>query len=350
MRNVVMLAQKSGSDVTLGELITRYMRMRAISKPYGESALATMNRIIGMDIAKKAAAHLDSSDIVAMAQTLREGTAERDPISAATVKQYISLIRGPLRYAAVGWGMKDVSEKPVLDAKPLLYQLQLAGKSRPRSRRPEQWEWNGLHGHFVKQDPHCEIKMVPIMEFAVGSLRRRGEIVRLRWEDYEDTDRPMATVRDMKDPKFKIGNHHRFPLLFGTADIIRSMPMVNECIFPWMGTSVGKRFIEAKKVLGIVDLRFHDLRREGICRMLELGYSPAQVAAVSGHKNWNTLARVYGASTKPEDVHDGPAGARLVRTETIHDGPADAPRSREEAQVEMEKLQEVIGDGEDGEE
>ena len=41
----------------------------------------------------------------------------------------------------------------------------------------------------------------------------------------------------------------------------------------------------------IVDLRFHDLRHEGISRLFEQGYRIEQVALVSGHRYWKMLAR-----------------------------------------------------------
>jgi integrase len=38
-------------------------------------------------------------------------------------------------------------------------------------------------------------------------------------------------------------------------------------------------------------LHFHDLRHEGISRLFEMGRSIPQVAAVSGHRSWQSLQR-----------------------------------------------------------
>jgi integrase len=43
--------------------------------------------------------------------------------------------------------------------------------------------------------------------------------------------------------------------------------------------------------LGIEDLRFHDLRHEGVTRLFETGLTIPQVAAVSGHRSWSSLQR-----------------------------------------------------------
>lgn len=313
MRNVVRMQQRAASGATLGELIERYMRVRSTSRPLGNSHKYTFGKIMRMGIAGKNAADLDAADILEMAQSLRA-----EGLAGATVTQYLCFLRGPLEYAKTGFRMAGVSSECIEDAQPLLEQLQLAGKSLPRTRRPSDEEWAKLQTYFLVQDQNPHIRtgsMIDLMDFSRDSLKRQGEICRVLWEDFEDTDKPMLTVRDMKDPKHKKGNHFRFPLLGRAAEIIRRQSMIDERIFPYRAKSVSQRYATAKNELGIIDLRFHDNRREGVCRMLEAGYSAAQTAAVSGHKNWNTMARVYGASTNPEDVHNGPAGSHRARDE-----------------------------------
>src|SRR5215831_10607941 len=46
-----------------------------------------------------------------------------------------------------------------------------------------------------------------------------------------------------------------------------------------------------RSALGIDDLRFHDLRHEGISRLFEMGKTIPQAAAVSGHRSWTSLKR-----------------------------------------------------------
>ena len=52
--------------------------------------------------------------------------------------------------------------------------------------------------------------------------------------------------------------------------------------------------------VGIVDLRFHDLRHEAISRFFEYGLSVPEVALISGHKDTRMLFRY--THLKPEDV------------------------------------------------
>ena len=55
--------------------------------------------------------------------------------------------------------------------------------------------------------------------------------------------------------------------------------------------AIGAAFTRAVALLGIEDLHFHDLRHEGASRLFELGMNVPHVAAVSGHRSWNSLRR-----------------------------------------------------------
>jgi integrase len=45
------------------------------------------------------------------------------------------------------------------------------------------------------------------------------------------------------------------------------------------------------KSAGIEDLRFHDLRREAVSRLFELGLNPMEAAAITGLKTLQMLKR-----------------------------------------------------------
>lgn len=52
-----------------------------------------------------------------------------------------------------------------------------------------------------------------------------------------------------------------------------------------------KAWNDAKKVAGLTDFRFHDLRHEAVSRLVESGLSDQEVAAISGHKSMQMLKR-----------------------------------------------------------
>jgi integrase len=85
--------------------------------------------------------------------------------------------------------------------------------------------------------------------------------------------------------------------------IIKSMPRGEPEIFPYSTDAISAAFTRACKILGIEDLRFHDLRHEGISRLFEMGRTIPQVAAVSGHRSWTSLKR-YTHIRQSEDKYD----------------------------------------------
>jgi integrase len=294
---------------TVGELIHRYLKEIESIRPFGQGHRYVLEMLARDPIGQIVAAELRAHDIIEHCRARRAN----DGVCAATLTQDLTFLRGPLGYAAVGWGMQDVSVRPLKEAMPMIDKLQLAGKSRPRDRRPNVDEYARLHTYFLVQDedPRSVCKMAVMMEFAVWSCRRISEICRIRWDDVNFEDRTYL-IRDMKDPRMKKGNHFLAPALGKAWDIILAQPKVGERIFPWDPKSAGARWRISRDRLGIENLRFHDLRREGICRLFEAGYGPQEVSMVSGHKNWSILARVYANSFPAKDLHLGPVAKRLL--------------------------------------
>ena len=97
--------------------------------------------------------------------------------------------------------------------------------------------------------------------------------------------------------------HASMPLLGGSFDLVMKQPKTDERIFPYNSRSVTAGFQRVRNSLGIADLRYHDLRREGASRLFEKGYSIEEVAQVTGHRNLNVLWQVY-TQLFPHKLHD----------------------------------------------
>ena len=93
------------------------------------------------------------------------------------------------------------------------------------------------------------------------------------------------------------------PLVGGAGEILQKQPRNDERVFPFNERSVAAGFQRVRNELGIDDLRYHDLRREGASRLFEKGYSIDEVAQVTGHRNINTLWQVY-TELFPKRLHD----------------------------------------------
>jgi len=146
--------------------------------------------------------------------------------------------------------------------------------------------------------------MLPILEFAICSPRREAEICHLKWRD-NDAETRTGIVRDAKHPTHKNGNHRRFKYTTEAWAIVQAQPQTSEYIFTYDPKSVGTAFTRACKVLGIKDLRFHDLRHEATSRLFERGYQIHEVAQFTLHESWNELKRY--TNLRPENMREIPS-------------------------------------------
>ncbi len=84
---------------------------------------------------------------------------------------------------------------------------------------------------------------------------------------------------------------------------MQRQPKTSELIFPYNSRSITAGFQHVRNAPGIEDLRYHDLRREGACRLFEAGFSIEEVAQVTGHRSLNVLWQVY-TELYPKSLHD----------------------------------------------
>ena len=142
--------------------------------------------------------------------------------------------------------------------------------------------------------------MEDLILFAVATAMRLGEILRLQWDDINHDDKTII-IRDRKHPTEKEGNDQEVPLLGDAYKIAMRQKNTDARIFPVTEGTTSSLFPRACKALGIIDLRFHDLRHEGVSRFFEQKYSIEQVALLSGHRDWKMLARY--TQVKAKDLH-----------------------------------------------
>lgn len=250
--------------------------------------LRTIQKDYGADIAGVRCDLITSKTIVDFAKKLhdREGVT-----SASTVLNYLSHLSSIFAIARPAWNL-PLDKKAMEDAMTVCKKMGYTKKSKSRTRRPSIDEVNRLMEYFLEkritrpnQNP-----MHKIIAFALFSTRRQEEITRLQWADY-DPKHKRIVVRDMKHPGEKIGNNVVVDLPDPCCAIIATMPKAGTYIFPYGVDAISAAFTRACKFLEITDLHFHDLRHEGISRLMEMGYSIPHAAKVSGHKSWQSLQR-----------------------------------------------------------
>lgn len=117
------------------------------------------------------------------------------------------------------------------------------------------------------------------------------------WEDY---DGKIITLRDTKHPRAP--RTERVPVPRPAREIIDALPRIDARILPYRPESVSASFERAVARLEIEDLRFHDLRHDGISLLFEQGLDIPEVSLISGHLSWNMLRRY--THLRPEGVLD----------------------------------------------
>jgi integrase len=273
------------SRETIGDLCEKFVKERS---PLGKtSQLYAMEMLSKMPVARRVASQLTKEHVLEHVRTRRE------EVSAATATRDVSNLLAVLKHARMAWHY-DVSTDAVVQAKAELKKAGLIGKSMPRDRRPTREEIQRLVNHFegVKQVRRTKLPMKDLIEFALWSARRIGEICDLRWAD---VDEKVTTCKVRLVDARGRERIHQFPLLEKARDIVLRLKAQRdpgeERIFPYNSQSASAAYTIAKKKIGIENLRFQDLRREAAIRLYEAGYSVERISEVTGRIDLNTLLR-----------------------------------------------------------
>lgn len=277
------LAKPKAEDPTLADAIDRYVRESR--KAIGATKAQVIRSIKGYPIAERSCSQITNAEIAAFMQELGPG---RQP---STVGNYISHLSAVMNAARDLWGW-PVSSTAMKETQRGARTLGVIAKSNKRTRLPTLDELDRLMRHFgdIRARRPSSLPMQRIVAFALYSTRRQEEIVRIAWPDL-DEPQSQVLVRDMKNPGDKIGNHVWCKLPPEALAMIQAMPRSGDRIFPFSTDAVSASFTRACKVLGIADLRFHDLRHAGISRLFEMGNTLPIVASTSGHRSWQSLQR-----------------------------------------------------------
>ena len=130
--------------------------------------------------------------------------------------------------------------------------------------------------------------MKPLVEFAVETAMRRGELLALKWADIDLSTR-VAHLHVTKN-----GEGRYVPLSSHAIAILQGLPR-SLCgyVFPLKPQTVAAAFMKASMRAGLGDVRFHDLRHTAITRLAEKLPNLIELAAVSGHRSLAMLRRYY---------------------------------------------------------
>ena len=205
-------------------------------------------------------------------------------VTPATVKRDLVLLGHVFEVARKEWGI--YVHNPVRDIK-------LPPGGRPRDRRLLPGEEERL---FAACHEARNRWLLPLVQLALETAMRQGELLRLRWE-HIDLNRRIAHLPDTKN-----GEARTVPLSTTAVTVLRALPRaLHGDVFPGITTEAVKRsYMRAIRRADIEDLRFHDLRHEATTRLFEKGLNIMEVASITGHKDLRMLRRY--THLKAEDL------------------------------------------------
>jgi integrase len=265
---------------SIADLISNYIDRHQAVRELGRTKLAGLKQMLRWDITKLNPGELTQ----AVALGHLEGR-RADGAGPATVNNDLVWLRTVLRFHGISKYRTAIDA--INDASVVAKQMGITAKAKKRDRRPTDDELIQLT-NFLRVSRNKW--MVDVVWFAIYSARRQAEIGRLLRED-NNSDELTGVVRNLKDP-LKREIHERFKYTSLAWELIQRQPEHSSGrIFPRNEDSISKHFTTACKLLGIVDLRFHDLRHEAVSRLFEQGMDIPTVAQHSLHKQWATLQR-----------------------------------------------------------
>ena len=260
--------RKDKSYSTLGDLMQKYLDKVTPHKKGAEPEKRRLNRLLKET--RLMQVKLDEAKPHHFA-TFRDKRL-KDGIRAC---QYdLVLLRAAWNTARIEWGW-DLSDNP-------LTLIRFPRSNPPRERRLKQGEYERL------MTACSETKvwyLWPMIEIAVETCMRRGEILGLEWKNI-DFARSKALL-----PSTKNGRSRWVPLPSNVINLLKTLPQESERVFPITDVAVRQSWDRLRRRARISDLTFHDLRHEAISRLFESGLSIPRIMAISGHQTASQLFR-----------------------------------------------------------
>jgi len=264
---------------TLGELVSRYM---VEVTPIMKSAEADLIRLAALKRNP-----LCKLSLVALTPTrVAEFRDQRlKLVSGGTVIRELAYISSVINHARREWGI-NIDNPVRLVRKPPTPQ----GRSRTVNEAEMLLILDALTPRPTRR---VSPWMKPLVELAVETAMRRGELLELRWE-HIDLGNRVAHL-----PITKNGEGRYVPLSSRALAILERLPRsLSGCVFPIKPQTVAAAFMKASKRAGLGDVRFHDLRHTATTALANKLPNLIELSSVTGHKSLSMLKKYYHPQAK----------------------------------------------------
>ena len=281
---------------TFSELIRRYEREVYPLKRWGHTKAREL-RTLDRDLGGRLLAGMTRA-------TWLDYVAGLD-LSPAGRGMRLSYAREVMRTASELWAMPV----PLADLSAAIgaaRRNRITGRSGARSRRATPDELERICA-YAESRQRSFVDLAAIVRVLAVQPFRVGELLGLQWDDLRPDARAVV-VRARKHPDVSVreGRVDHVPLIrFAGVDVwelVSSRPRYLPAPYPYNLNTVTTAFRSACAAVDVRGLRLHDLRAYSISRLAEAGVPLPQVALLSGHTSYKTLARHY-ARLDPAAVH-----------------------------------------------
>lgn len=271
--------RKALEGTTLGNLATRYLKEVVPTKKGAASERYVLNAFKKHPICGKPLSDLTPLDFISYRDERLKA------VTPATLKRQLNTIRHLLNHAADEW---DIPLR-----RDLLSKIKIKGADNKRERRLRDGEYAVLS--TAAEDTRNPYLML-VVDFALETAMRRGEILALRWNDI-DLSRQSATIVEAKNGYSRV--IPLTPLAAQSAVVageVSGDTEGNSLVFPVSPNAFKLAWQRMLRRATITDLHFHDMRHEAISRLFELGLTAPEVASISGHRDLRMLGRYAHAN------------------------------------------------------
>lgn len=266
---------------TVKAILERYRDEITVRKRSADTETYLLDAFIRQPIAKLTLAQITASHFV----TYRDKRLKQ--VKPGTVNRELSIIKHAFDIAEREWDI-PIRHNPLAKVKKLKV-------NNARSRRLTDDEHQALLD-AIEATRNDFIK--PLINFAIETGMRRGEILRLRWSDIDYDSRTLHI------PITKNGHARTIPLTTNAVEILKILQVGDDADnyrpFPLSDNAAKLAWQRLLKRSGVEDLHFHDFRHEAISRFFEKGLSVPEVALISGHRDFRMLFRY--THLRAEDV------------------------------------------------
>ncbi|MFN4164356.1 MAG: site-specific integrase [Ferrovibrio sp.] len=279
MNRRVFVATREEEKTTLLSCLQRYEREITPAKKGADKEKHRLAIWKADPLAGRKMAQVTSADLAAWRDDrLKAGK------SSSTVTNDLNLLSAVFEVARKEWGMPALLNP--------LKSVSRPKKPRARDRRLKDGEEEKLLGAAAADK---NIWMQSLIILAIETAARRSELLQMQWKHIHFEDGVgQAIIEDSKN-----GEGREIPLSRRAVTTLKALKEskkhprpIDGRVFGTVATEIDNAMKRIVKRAEMRDFHFHDLRREGVSRLLERGFSIPEASAVSGHKTWSML-KVY---------------------------------------------------------